>query len=226
MIEDGAAGSREALADDVALALNYAPAGHREAFEKLFTLDKRLGQIVASAKEPQLAAIRLVWWRDQLAGLRAAAEPADPLLMRCRALVLDSPVEGAMLADMAEGWAMALPPGPETEAEFTDYATYRGASLFSAIAVCARASNAENAGRAFALADLARSSTDSAIRAKASALVTALPRQRLASALRPLALLAHWARSDAARIAVGKSALTMRRKAWSALWFAILNPAV
>ena len=121
---------------------------------------------------------------------------------------------------------MALAPGPETEPDTAAYATLRGASLFAAIALCAGASEAENAGRAFALADLARSSSDSAIRLRASVFISGLPRQRLAVTLRPLALLANWARSDAARIAAGKPLMSIQRKALSALWFAILNRAV
>lgn len=215
-----------ALAEDVILALNYAPAQYRAAFETLFALDYRLSQIVAAAREPQLAAIKLAWWRDQLESLESAANPADPLLAKCRTLAEAHRVSGAALAEIAEGWAMMLGTDWAEEGELRVIATLCGSSLFAAASDCVGVSSPGDAGLAYTLAHIVRSSANRESRCRAAAMIVELPRQRLAPSLRPLALLAHWARTDARKVLDGKPCMTMRERAFSALGFAIIPKAV
>jgi len=87
------------------LALSYAPAERRAALAALWRLDERMGTIVATAREPAIGAMRLLWWRDALTGLDTpgAMPPAEPLLGEM--MLLGAVPEDAGRA--GEGWALA-----------------------------------------------------------------------------------------------------------------------
>ena len=58
----------------------YWPTGLRAAFDALFAIDDALGDVVAKATEPALAAIKLAWWRERLEELDSGQAPAEPRL--------------------------------------------------------------------------------------------------------------------------------------------------
>jgi 15-cis-phytoene synthase len=208
------------LSDDVTLALHYAPAALKPAMETLFGLDTQLGIFVAEAREPQLTMIRLAWWRDQLDGLECAPGPADPMLASCQTIIRDCGVSGTRLAGIAEGWMTLLGAEAIDHDAIADYAAQRGKSLFDAIGQCAGLADTGDLGVVFALADFARRSDDANAKAVAIAAMPPLDDVSIPKSLRPLALLADWGRRDIDRMNSGRPLLTMRARAWSALWFA------
>jgi len=81
------------------LALLWAPAEARPALLALAAYDLEQGRLVAAAREPMLAQIRLAWWRDQLLALAGGAPPPpQPIL---QALVHDAAPRGVDLAALA-----------------------------------------------------------------------------------------------------------------------------
>lgn len=87
-------------ATDYALATWCAPLSARPSLRTLFALDARLQAIMPSAREPMLGAIKLAWWREQLAALDDGATPAEPMLQQV-ATVLRSDVTGTILSALA-----------------------------------------------------------------------------------------------------------------------------
>ena len=49
----------------------------RPAFDALLDIDEAMGDVVAKATEPALAAIKLAWWRERLGELDQGKVPAD-----------------------------------------------------------------------------------------------------------------------------------------------------
>jgi phytoene synthase len=149
--------------------------------------------------------LRLAWWRDALAALDDAPAPAEPLLVALAAHVLPAGATGAELAAMEEGWAAILPGEPLTGETLALHGERRGAALFalSARLLGGGAVDAEAAGRAWALADLARHSSRPAeaelALAAAGTAGEAADRDRWPRALRPLGMLAVLARRDIRR---------------------------
>ena len=85
---------------DYALAVWCAPRAARPKLRILFALDARLQAIIPSAREPLLGAIKLAWWREQLAALDMEAALAEPLLREVVGL-LQHDVTGARLSELA-----------------------------------------------------------------------------------------------------------------------------
>src|SRR5262249_40968192 len=111
------------------LAVAHAPRLAQESLGTLFAIDERLGGIVARTREPSIALMRLVWWRDALVALDQAPRPAEPLLAAAAALRPDH-VAGTEIAAMVEGWE-ALIDDPDLGAETLElHARERGARLF------------------------------------------------------------------------------------------------
>lgn len=142
--------------DDVAFALNYAPARDRVRWVALWNFDERLAQIVVAAREPALAQIKLSWWRGQL---------HDPSR--------DAAIGhfGAALQPLLDGWEAALV-SPATEQSLEAYARGRGGGLFVVLGGDARA------GEGWALAELAA-------RRKSSALMLAMAADRVSRPFGP-----------------------------------------
>lgn len=103
----------------------YWPVELRPAFDVLFAIDDALGDVVAKATEPALAAIKLAWWRERLQELNAGKAPAEPRLQAAADELLPRGVTGVDLAVLEEGWATLLDAQPDIE-----QIGNRGAALF------------------------------------------------------------------------------------------------
>ena len=188
------------LDPDRILALSYVPAPHRPAVEALWRLDAALGAVLAGGRDPMLSRIKLVWWRDALEALDSKPAPAEPVLQALTRDVLPRGVAGADLSPMEEGWSALLSPEPLEASDLETYAAERGGRLFrlSARVLGVDHPDLENAGKAWALADLARHSNETDADAALATLRALGPPSRLPPALRPLGMLAALARRDAA----------------------------
>lgn len=187
------------LDPDRLLALSYVTARHRPALEALWKLDAALGAVLAGGREPMLSRIKLVWWRDALEALDRAPPPAEPVLQAVAAQVLPRGITGRELSAMEEGWSVLLSPEPLTPAELESYAAGRGGTLFrlSARLLGHEAAVVEEAGRAWALADLARHSNEADANTALEALRVLGSWGPIPARLRPLGMLAALARRDA-----------------------------
>lgn len=87
----------------------------RPAFDALFAIDDALGDVVAKASEPALAAIKLAWWRERLQELDEGKAPAEPRLQAAKGELLARGIGGARLAELEDGWATLLDPEPDIE---------------------------------------------------------------------------------------------------------------
>jgi len=154
---------------DYQLALGYAQRGHAGA-AALFALDDRLADIVRRTSDPLVGQMRLIWWREALEALDRAPPPAEPILRALAEHVLPSGVRGAALATATDGWEALL------EEPFGDDAIarhgQRGAALFEALGAVIGAGDTTvaEAGRGWALADLAEHLGDAALRNRAAAM--------------------------------------------------------
>jgi len=139
------------------IALGHAPSAVREPLTVLFALDARLGGIVSRAREPGIALMRLVWWRDALAALDDAPPPAEPLLIAVAAL-RGRGVTGGDLAAMAEGWEVLLDDADLGADSAALHARERGGRLFALGGRLLGDADARlvDAGEGWALADIAR----------------------------------------------------------------------
>ena len=164
----------------------YWPVDLRPAFDALFAIDDALGEVVASSTQPALGAIRLAWWRDALERLDSSAPPPEPRLQAAAAELLTRGVSGASLARIAGGWAALFDEVRDAEA-----IAARGEALFAAGARLLGSNDAQvtEAGRYFALADVAR-------RGLAPPLAVAIRPLRIARPLRPLTAFARLAVRD------------------------------
>jgi phytoene synthase len=104
---------------------------------------------VREAREPMLAQIRLAWWRELLAELAHQRPAGEPLL----ALLGD---HAATFAPLADGWEALLGDAPLPQSAIADFAEGRAKALGGLAALFGHSRDAsEQAGRAWALADLA-----------------------------------------------------------------------
>ena len=158
-----------------------------------------MGEIVARATEPTLAAIKLAWWREQLEKLDTESPPAEPRLGAAAAELLPRGIKGAELARLEAGWATLLDESPNAR-----LIEGRGEVLFSLAARLLNASHAEisAAGRLYALMDVTRRGLHD-FRTAAVGHGTA----RIPPSLRPLTGLASLARRDLARRDLGRDAI-------------------
>jgi phytoene synthase len=187
------------LDPDRVLALSYVPARHRPAIAALWALDAALGAVLAGGREPMLSRIKLVWWRDALEALDRAPAPGEPVLQGLASAVLPRGVPGAELALMEEGWSALLSPEPLTADDLRTWAAARGGRLFrlSARLLGRDEPLIEEAGKAWALADLARHSNPADADFALAVLRSLPPPIRIPPQLRPLGMLAALARRDA-----------------------------
>ena len=168
----------------------YWPAGLRSAFDALFAIDDAMGDVVAKATEPALAAIKLAWWRERLQELDDGKVPAEPRLQAAADDLLPRGVTGAMLAELEDGWAELLSEQPDPER-----ALGRGAVLFGlgAKLLGVDSSALSGAGHVFAAGDLQRRR----LSVQGSTVVTEFP--PFPRRLRPITALAALAKRDLAR---------------------------
>ncbi len=103
----------------------YWPVELRPAFDALLDIDEALGDVVAKATEPALAAIKLAWWRERLEELDAGKAPAEPRLQAAALELLPRGLTGGELAQLEEGWGAMLYDPPDGA-----LLTERGTRLF------------------------------------------------------------------------------------------------
>lgn len=159
------------------------PESRRNAFDVALELDDRLADIALGAAQPALAAIKLAWWRDQLAALDTQPPPPEPLLNRVVSELMVAGVSGADCAALAEGWGRVVEEEPDPAP--------RGRALFDLLATVLGVGGVEG-GEAFSRADLARRSGDAEWLRKLP--VSPSPRPH-----RPITLLDALGRRDAER---------------------------
>lgn len=188
----------------MALALSAAPARLRAGLRALFTLDRKLGSVLRTTREPMVGQLRLTWWYEALVALDRAPPPAEPVLAALAAEVLPRGVTGARLAEQIDGWEVLLDDAVPDEAALVRFAERRGAALFQAAAALLGVEHAAvaRAGEGWALADLSRhlSMAGAASRARTLALerLTGLFAPRWSRAARPLGVLALLAEAELA----------------------------
>lgn len=131
----------------------YWPVELRPAFDALFAIDDAMAEVVGTATQPALAAVKLAWWRDSLERLDTAPAPAEPRLRAAAEHLLPRGVGGEDIAGLEAGWASLLDETPDEE-RLHD----RGALLFALLARIPGHERAEveEAGRLWAAVDLAR----------------------------------------------------------------------
>jgi len=175
------------------LALAYAGRDRRDALAVLWALDQRLGGLVAASREPQLGEIRLAWWRDSLDGLDRTRHE-EPLLAAVQQVAAEHSLARDDLSRLTDGWLALLTPLPLSPDMLERYAADRGAMLFRLSAKVAGGAHrqAEAAGEAWALLDLAAHVSDPETAARARTLAAARLEgvaSRWPRSLRPLAVL-------------------------------------
>ena len=84
-----------------------------------------MGDVVARATQPALAAIKLAWWRERLEELDEGIVPAEPRLRAVASHLVPIGVLGADLAQLEAGWAGFLQEPPDVAA-----VSKRGTCLF------------------------------------------------------------------------------------------------
>lgn len=168
------------------LALAYTRAWTRPATLALLALDAKLAAVLRGRREPVAAQLRLAWWREMLARPVDGWPQGEPVLEALRGWRDPAP-----LAALADAWE-ALLTEQLTPAVIAEFASGRG-QAFACLAGeldIKSASDAGQAARIWALADLAANVSGTAERA----LVVEQGRDhavpRLPAALRPLAVLA------------------------------------
>ena len=91
----------------------YWPADLRPAFDALFDIDDAMGDVVARATQPALAAIKLAWWRERLEELDQGLVPAEPRLQAVARELLPRGISGAELAKIEPDLWLAEDRGAE-----------------------------------------------------------------------------------------------------------------
>ena len=129
----------------------------RAAFDALLAIDDALADAALKTREPQLAAIKLAWWREQLQALDVMPSPAEPRLEMAKRELLPRGIGGAELSELEDGWLALL----QSTADPAMVGA-RGEILFALAArlLDVRAEETAALGRTWALADLARRTRD------------------------------------------------------------------
>lgn len=193
------------------LSTLWAPAEARAALVAIHAYDVEQQRVVAEAREPLLAEIRLAWWREQLEGLaRGQLAPPQPLLRALRHQARPRAVDLGALTALEEGLLPLLTVGP---LDLLALARARGAPLFQALltAILGRplaameAAAAAAAGTRFALARLWRSGWGTAAARIEAAETPAFPPPAPTPLPASLRVLDALAAEDAARRAKGQA---------------------
>lgn len=150
-----------------------------------------MGDVVARASQPALAAIKLAWWRERLEDLDQGKVPPEPRLRAAAAELLPRGIKGAELALLEAGWAELLSEEPET-----DKALDRGAMLFGLAArlLGVRSDSLAATGRLFAAGSWRRRS------GTVPGALMATEMARFPPKMRPLTGLAALAKRDLERV--------------------------
>lgn len=169
----------------------YWPVELRPAFDALFAIDDTMGEIVATASQPALGAIRLAWWREALVRLDTAPPPPEPRLRAVAVHLIPRGIGGAMLSGIEDSWATLLDERPDMQR-----ISIRGERLF---AMAARLlgtdhEDLDEAGRFYGGVDASRRGYFDLVRGD-----VVIGRTPFPSALRPLTALAALAFRDVKR---------------------------
>lgn len=184
------------------LALAYVPPDRRDALGAVWALDARMRRMFAGGREAMVFHIKLAWWGERVAELRAGHVPAEPLLTRLAEFV-DLPDARTHLIRLIDGWRELTPGEAWTRAMLDAHAAGRGRALVALAGTILRGVPHEAlliAGEGYALADLARIAPD----AEAETMVKDAAVARFAAAgrvvwpkpLRPVGMLVALARRD------------------------------
>jgi phytoene/squalene synthetase len=109
VIDPAAAALIEELPAVRRLALSYATRAAHPPFLALLALDAKFGGVVAAAREPVLAQIKLAWWRERLAAPAAERPRGQPLLAAMTCWGGHEPV----LIALVEAWEAMLGNAPD-----------------------------------------------------------------------------------------------------------------
>lgn len=162
MLEDTLIADLKARDRERWLSVLWAPADARPALLALHAYDLEQQRVVAEAREPMLAEIRLAWWREQLEKLASGqAPPPQPLLRAMAAHAWPRAVDLGALTRIEEGFLPLLTDG---RLDPLSMANAQGGPLFEALltAIVARplteaeAKDSRAAGTRWALARLWR----------------------------------------------------------------------
>jgi phytoene synthase len=193
------------LGADLGLALTYVPLPDRGAIAALFAIDRAMGDVVRTTKEPMLGPIRLAWWRERLEELDESPQaPAEPRLQSVQRELLPRGVAGRDLAGLESGWLRLFDPFPWTS-ETSEGIWVRGNLLFGlgARLLGQADERIQAAGGLWALVDAARHCSDAESRGmlldQARKFGRALGRSRFAKPLRSLSMLTALAIRDSRR---------------------------
>ena len=184
------------LGADLGLALTYASVRERALLAALFAIDRAMGDVVRTTREPLLGPVRLAWWRERLEDLDAGiSAPAEPRLVAVERHLLPREVTGHDLSSLEAGWLRLFDPFPWS-VETSDAIRFRGNLLFGlgAKVLAVNDDRIESAGGLWALTDAARHCSDGSSRAllldQARTFARALGGEKFPTALRPLSVLA------------------------------------
>lgn len=192
------------LGADLGLALTYVPLPNRGALAALFSVDRAMGDVVRTTKEPMLGPIRLAWWRERLEELDDGNAPAEPRLQQVASELIPRNVSGRELAALEDGWLRMFDPIPWT-VQTSEAIWLRGNLLFGLGArVLGRADERiQGAGGLLSLVDAARHCSDLQSRAmlieQARSFARGLAGVRFPGPLRPLSMLTVLAIRDCRR---------------------------
>jgi phytoene synthase len=182
------------------LILAYAPPAGRAALAALLMLDDALAALLRTTREPAIGQIRLAWWREALAKLDSAPPPAEPVLQAIAA----SGLGGGALTPIVHGWEVLIEAEQLDTAALERFGEGRGALfVLAGEAMGAAGDPLREAGKGWALADLARhlAPPEEAAEARAMAmrLLDAAAGARWSRNGRALGAMVHLARRDLAR---------------------------
>ena len=138
------------------------PRGFRRPIAALWAIDLAMADVISSTTEPQLGAIRLAWWREQLEALDTGAPPPpEKRLQDVATELLPSGIAGAEVATLEDGWLPLLEPFPWRQ-PVAEGLKLRGRILFSLTArlLIGKPEDAEAAGALWSLVDGARHCSD------------------------------------------------------------------
>jgi phytoene synthase len=121
------------------LAIAYAPKVTGAQLEWLLRFDQRLQGILARAREPMIAQLRIAWWRDMLGKSVGERPSGEPLLAELAALEQSTVTEAALL--LVDGWELMV--GEPDADEQQRSASMRAEAIFGAFAGWAACSDAE-----------------------------------------------------------------------------------
>lgn len=180
---------------DRELALLHIPPHVRDGIAALFAIDAAMADVVARATDPNLARIKLAWWREQLEALDSNSAPAEPRLQAVADHLLGRGISGEDVAELEPGWATLL--DEQVDARLV---SERGASLFvmAARLLESKDERVADAGRLYALASVGRRGVPELF-GPAKDQVSRLRGHRFARGVRPLTMLARAAARDIER---------------------------